>query len=129
METSWIARKGAILEKGGGMTPLPTMVYLHQAIMGKSNQTIEKTHNYPSVPKSSLVNSTSLVYSTSCNGIGGCKKEEKISKSKTTTLTYLDSLKKKQQDQGAKNWCCTEHFLSLTISNLRTTVFCFENKF
>ena len=50
-------------------------VYLHQAIMGKSIQAIEKTHNYPCVPKS---------YSTSHNGIGGHKKEEKISK--TTAL-------------------------------------------
>ena len=48
-------------------------VYLHQAIMGKSNQTIEKTHNYPSVPKS---------YSTSRNGIGGRKKEKKLVKVK-----------------------------------------------
>ena len=42
-------------------------VYLHQAIMGKSNQTIGKTQNYPSVPKS---------YSTSGNGIGGRKKKK-----------------------------------------------------
>ena len=56
------------------------ILYLHQAITGKLNQTIGKTHNYPSVPKS---------YSTTCNGIGGHKKVEKISKSKTTTLTYL----------------------------------------
>ena len=88
--------------------------------MGKLNQTIEKAHNYPGAPKS---------YSTSHNGIGGCKREEKISKSKTRTLTYFDSLKKKQQDQGSKNWCCTENFMSLTNSNLRTTAFCFENKF
>ena len=44
-------------------------VYLHQAIMGKSNQTIEKTRNNPSVPKS---------YSTSCNGIGGRKKKKLV---------------------------------------------------
>ena len=88
--------------------------------MGKSNQTIEKTHNYPSVPKR---------YSTSRNGIGSRKNEEKISKSKTTTLTYFDSSKKKQQGQGGKNWCCNENFVSQTISNLRTTAFCFENKF
>ena len=68
-------------------------------------------------------------YSTSHIGIGGCKKEEKISKSKTITVTYFDGLKKKQQDQGGKNWCCTENYVSLTISNLRTTAFCFENKF
>ena len=98
-------------------------VYFHQAIMGKSNQTIGKTYlsvNYLSVPKR---------YSTSPNGNGGRKKEEKISKSKTTTLTYFGSLKKKQQDEGGKNWCCTENFVSLTNSNLRTTAFCFGNKF
>ena len=55
--------------------------------MGKSNQKIEKTQNYPSVPKS---------YSTSHKGIGGCKKKDKTSKSKTTTSTYFDNLKKKQ---------------------------------
>ena len=55
------------------------------------------------------------------------RKKEKISKSKITALTYFDNLKKKQQDQGSKNWCYTESFMSLTISNLRTTAFCFEN--
>ena len=48
-------------------------VYLHQAIMGKSIQAIEKTHNYPSVPKS---------YSTSRNGIDDRKKEKKLVKVK-----------------------------------------------
>ena len=43
-------------------------VYLHQAIMGKSNQNIGKTHNYPSFRKS---------YSTICKGIGGHEKKEK----------------------------------------------------
>ena len=41
---------------------------------------------------------------TSCKGIGGHKKTQKISKGKTTTLMYFDNLKKKQQDQGGKNW-------------------------
>ena len=50
----------------------------------------------------------------------------KISKSKTTTLTYFDNLKKKQQDQGGKGWCYTKSFMSLTISNLRATAFSFE---
>ena len=45
-----------------------------------------------------------------CKGIGGCKKTEKISKSKTTTLTYFDNLKKKQQDQGGKSWYYTQSF-------------------
>ena len=58
---------------------------------------------------------------------GGRKKKEKISKSETVTFTYFDNLKKKQQDQGSTNWCYTESFMSLTISSLRTTVFCFEN--
>ena len=70
-------------------------VYFHQATMRKSNQEIEKIQNYSSVRKS---------YSTSCKGIGGRKNKEKISKSKTTTLTYFHNLKKKQQDQGGKNW-------------------------
>ena len=55
------------------------------------------------------------------------RKKKKISKSKTTILTYFDNLKKKQQDHGSKNWCYTESFNSLTISNLRTAAFCFEN--
>ena len=57
-------------------------------------------------------------YSTSCKDIGGCKKTEKISKSKTTTLTYFDNLKKKQQDQGGKNWYSLK-VLPLKIANLR----------
>ena len=77
-----------------------------------------KNKKYSSVRKS---------YSTSRKGIGGRKEKEKISKSKITALTYFDNLKKKQQDQGSKNWCYTESFMSLTISNLRTTAFCFEN--
>ena len=40
---------------------------------------------------------------------------------------HFDNLKKRQQDQDGKNWCYTESFMSLTISNLRTTAFCFEN--
>ena len=50
-------------------------VYFHQAIMRKSNQTIEKRkkHNFHSVPKS---------YSTSRNGIDGRKKEKKLVKVK-----------------------------------------------
>ena len=70
--------------------------------MGKSSQKIGKIHNYPSFRKS---------YSTSCKGIGGHKKKEKISKSKTTRLTFLYNLKKKQQYQGGKNWSCTEGFM------------------
>ena len=44
-------------------------------------------------------------YSTSRKSIGGRKKKEKNSKSETATLTYFDNLKKKQQDQGGRNWC------------------------
>ena len=55
------------------------------------------------------------------------RKKEKISKNKTTALTFFDNSKKKQQDKGSKNWCYTESFMSLTVSNLRTSVFCFEN--
>ena len=81
-------------------------VYLHQPSVGKSNQKIGKTCNYPSFRNS---------YSSSCKGIGGHKKKEKNHKSKTTTLAFLYNLKKKQQFQGGKNWCCTECFMSLKI--------------
>ena len=62
--------------------------------MGKSNQKIGKTNNYPNVRKS---------YSTSCMIIGSGKKKELISNSKTKPLTYFDKLKKKKQDQGSKS--------------------------
>ena len=69
-------------------------VYFHKTTNhGKIKSKNRKTHNYPSVRKS---------YSTSRTGIGGRKKKEVISKSKTTALTYFDKLKKKQQDQGGK---------------------------
>ena len=93
-------------------------VYFHQATIGKSNKKKLEKHNYPSVRKS---------YSTSRKGIGDCKKKDKSSKSIITTLTYFENLKKKQQDQGGKNGCYTESFMPVTISNLRTTAFCFEN--
>ena len=83
---------------------------------GTTNQKVGKTKNC--VRKS---------YSTSRKGIGGRKEKEKISKSKTTTLMHFDNLKKRQQDQDGKNWCYTKSFMSLTISNLRTTAFWFEN--
>ena len=86
----------------------------HRQIKSKK---LEK-HNYPSVRKS---------YSTSRKDIGDCKKKDKSSKSIITTLTYFENLKKKQQDQGGKNGCYTESFMPVTISNLRTTAFCFEN--
>ena len=60
--------------------------------------------------------------------IGGCKEKGQSSKNKTTTLTYFDNLKKKQQDQSGKSLCYTERLMSVTISNLRTTALYFENK-
>ena len=60
--------------------------------------------------------------------IGGCKKKGQSSKNKTTTLTYFDNLKKKQQDQSGKSLCYTERLMSVAISNLRTTALYFENK-
>ena len=67
-------------------------VYLHQAIMGKSNQTIEKTQNYPSVPKS---------YSTSGNGIGG-RKKKKIVKVKPQHWRILIVWKKSNKTMVVK---------------------------
>ena len=61
-------------------------VYFHQAAMGQQIKKQEKHKKYSSVRKS---------YSTSRKGIGGRKEKEKISKIKTTTLTYFDNLKKK----------------------------------
>ena len=87
--------------------------------MGKSNQKIGKTQ--PSVRKS---------YSASHKGIGGYKRKKKIVKVKQqhlNNIVYFDNLKKKQQNHDSKNWCYTESFVSLTISNIRTTAFCFEN--
>ena len=55
------------------------------------------------------------------------RRNKKINKSKITALSCFDNLKKKQQNQGTKNWCYTERFMSLTISNIRTTAFYFEN--
>ena len=55
--------------------------------------------------------------STSRKGISGHKNTEKINKDKTTTLTYFDNLKKKQKDQGGKNWYYTESFV---MENLKS---------
>ena len=89
-------------------------VYFYQATMGKSIQKTEKIVNYPS-------------YQLVAGTLGIVRKKETISKNKTTTLMFFDNLKKKQQDQSSKNWCTAETFMSLTISNLRISVFCSEN--
>ena len=43
-------------------------------------------------------------------------RKQKNTKSKTTTLTYFDKLKKKQQDQDGRNWYYTQNF---AIENLK----------
>ena len=43
-------------------------------------------------------------------------RKQKNTKSKTTTLTYFDKLKKKQQDQDGRNWYYTPNF---AIENLK----------
>ena len=53
-------------------------------------------------------------------GVGGPKEKRKKFKSETLTLRYFDNLKKKQHDQGGKNWCYTQSFKSLT-SNIITS--------
>ena len=55
--------------------------------------------------------SIKLLWENQVKGIGGCKKKEKISKSKTPTLAFFDNLKMKQQVQGDKNWCSTASFM------------------
>ena len=79
-------------------------VYFHQATNEKSNKKWEK-HNYPSRKGVVLV---------------VLRKKEKKFKSETLTLRYFDNLKKKQHDQGGKNWCYTQSFKSLT-SNIITS--------
>ena len=62
--------------------------------MGKSNQKIGKSHNYPSVRKN---------YSVSRAGVGGRKKTKTNNTTKsTTTLTYFDKLIK-TQEQAKRN--------------------------
>ena len=60
-------------------------------------------------------------YSTGHKGIGGHKKKLKISENKTTTLRCFNNLKKRQQDQGGKNWCYTERFVT---DNLKSQNYC-----
>ena len=43
-------------------------------------------------------------------------RKQKNTKSKTTTLTYFDKLKKEQQDQDGRNWYYTQNF---AIENLK----------
>ena len=82
--------------------------FIPSSYHGKIKPKKRKNKKYTNVRKS---------YSTSRKGIGGRKKTEKISKAKTTTLTYFDNLKKKQQDQGGKNWYYAE---SLVTKNLKS---------
>ena len=69
--------------------------------MGKSTQKIGKAHSYLVFEKVTRLVARALV----------AIKRKKISKSKTTTMTFLYNLKKKQQYQGDKNWCYTESFM------------------
>ena len=67
-------------------------VCFHRATMGKSNQKIGKT-------QSVFEKFTQLV---ATEGIGDCKKKLKNSKSKITTLTYFDNLKKSSKIKVVK---------------------------
>ena len=69
--------------------------------MGKSTQKIGKPHSYLVFEKVTQLVARALV----------AIKRKKISKSKTTAMTFLYNLKKKQQYQGDKNWCYTESFM------------------
>ena len=69
--------------------------------MGKSTQKIGKAHSYLVFEKVTQLVARALV----------AIKRKKISKSKTTTMTFLYNLKKKQQYQGDKSWCYTESFM------------------
>ena len=92
--------------------------------MGKSTQKTGKAHSYLVFEKVTQLVARALV----------AIKRKKISKSKTTTMTFLYNLKKKQQYQGDKNWCYTESFMfwQSQISELLRSVLeilSFWNKF
>ena len=74
--------------------------FFHQATMGKSKQKVGKTQNILGFKKVTQLVLRALV----------AVKKQKITKSKTTTLTYFDKLKKKQQDQDGRNWYYTQGF-------------------
>ena len=74
--------------------------FFHQATMGKSKQKVGKTQNTLGFKKVTQLVLRALV----------AVKKQKITKSKTTTLTYFDKLKKKQQDQDGRNWYYTQGF-------------------
>ena len=74
--------------------------FFHQATMGKSKQKVGKTQNTLGFKKVTQLVLRAFV----------AVKKQKITKSKTTTLTYFDKLKKKQQDQDGRNWYYTQGF-------------------
>ena len=74
--------------------------FFHQATMGKSKQKVGKKQNTLGFKKVTQLVLRALV----------AVKKQKITKSKTTTLTYFDKLKKKQQDQDGRNWYYTQGF-------------------
>ena len=76
--------------------------------MGKSNQKIAKTV---------FQKVTQLV----TRALVAMRKKKKNSKSKTATLRCFDNLKKRQQDQGSKNWCYTIRFVT---DNLKSQNYC-----
>ena len=49
------------------------------------------------------------------------RRRKKNSQSETTTLTYFDNLKEKQQDQGGKNWCYRKFYVT---DNLKSQNYC-----
>ena len=76
--------------------------------MGRSNQKVGKTKNTLVFEKVTQLVVRALV---------AVRKQKKNSKSKTTTLTYFDNLKKKQQDQGGKNWFYTQGFATENLKS------------
>ena len=85
--------------------------FIPSSYHGKIKPKKRKNKKYTNVRKS---------YSTSRKGIGGRKKTEKISKAKTTTLTYFDNLKKKSNKTKAVKTGIMLKVWSPKISNLRT---------
>ena len=94
-------------------------VYLCQASMGKSSEKIGKTHNYPSFWKVTQLVARALV---------AIKRKKKLLKVKPQHWHFCIILKRSNNVKAVKTGVIyAESFMLLTISNLRTTAFCFGN--
>ena len=98
--------------------------YFHQGTTGRWNHTIENGNGKWKWKKHTIILVFEKGFQQVARALVALRKRKK---KHILVLAYDANFKKKQQDQGGKNWRYTKHFMSLTISNLTTTAFCFEN--